>query len=155
MQDQFSHDDSRFLSAFVRPAWIVMMVAQMLLGLALGITLIVKYYMLVVGASGCVADMETLGNLIRCTPTLTLVAHFVIAVAGFRFAAFMFADRPRALLGPLMVAFGGTLLLVLSDLRHGTATWAGAATIVTLMLGISAIFAAQVYLRGRSGPSEK
>ncbi|WP_299969624.1 hypothetical protein [uncultured Roseobacter sp.] len=154
MQDQFSHSDSRFLQAFLRPAWVVMMVAQMVLGLGLAVTLIVKYYMLVVGTSVCTADANTLGNLIRCTPTLNIVAHFVLAVAAFRFAAFMFADRPQALLGPLMVALGGTLLKVLSDLTHGSASWAGAATIVTLMLGISAIFGAQVYLRNSARRSD-
>lgn len=137
------------MQAFLRPAWVVMMVAQMLLGLALAITLIVKYYMLVLGTEVCTPDGETLGNLIRCTQTLEIVGHFIVAVAGFRFAGFMFADRPRMLFGPLLVALCGVLLLFLSDVSIASTSWAVAATIVTLMLGMSAIYAAQVFLRSK------
>lgn len=135
-----------FFRAFQRPAWVVMMVAQMVLGLALAVTLILKIYMLVISPYVCTADGETLGNIIRCTGTLELIAHFVLAMAGFRFAAFMFLDRPRLLLGPLMLGLSGVLLLFLSGLTLTEASWPVAAVIAVLFVTISAIVAGQTVL---------
>ena len=126
-----------------------MMVGQMLLGLALFIALILKYYMLVIGPDGCLVDGTTLGNMIRCTGTLEIVANFVFALAGFRFAAFMFQDRPREMFGPLMVALAGVFLMFLSGLTYEVATWSVAAIILTLMAAMGSIYAAQVFLHPR------
>ncbi|MEY8120471.1 MULTISPECIES: hypothetical protein [unclassified Falsihalocynthiibacter] len=145
-----SENSNSFFAAFQRPAWIVMMVAQMLLGLALFLTLILKFYMLVVGVDGCLEGSTSTGNLIRCTGTLEIVANFIFAMAGFRFAEFMFQERPRAMLGPLMVAVSGVFVMLMSGLTYQVATWSVAATILTLMLAISAIIAAQVYLRSNN-----
>ncbi|MEP3047956.1 MAG: hypothetical protein ABJL55_19460 [Roseibium sp.] len=142
--------ESAFFEAFRRPAWIVMMVAQMLLGLGLGLALIVKYYMMIFGTESCVVDGVTLGNTIRCTSTIEIVAHFVIAVGGFRFAAFMFSDTPRNLLAPLFVSLAGLLLLFLSDLSFATASWPVAAVILTLLSCGSAVFFAQRFLHSQT-----
>ena len=141
--------DVAFFRAFQRPAYVVMMAAQMILGLALAISLIVKFYMLAFGTELCTEDGVSLANMIRCTPLLVIVGHFVLGVAAFRFASFMFQDRPRLILGPLMLGLSGTLVLFLSGLNHQTASWSAAAVIVTLMLAISAIIAGQVYLSYR------
>ena len=62
-----------FFDAFARPAWVVMMAAQMLLGLALAIVLIMKYYML---ASACL--VAALLNYLW----LTLVVVDLVYLAG-------------------------------------------------------------------------
>lgn len=146
MPDQNLTYDIAFFRAFQRPAWVVMMVAQMVLGLALAITLIVKIYMLVFSPHICTADGETLGNIIRCTKTLEIIAHFVLAMAGFRFAGGMFLDRPRMLLGPLMTGIAGVLLLFLSGLSMAEASWPVAAVIVVLFAAISVIVMGQTLL---------
>ncbi len=105
--------------------------------------------MLVIGTDGCLADGTTLGNMIRCTGTPEIVANFIFGMAGFRFAAFMFQDRPRAMLGPLMLALAGVFVMFLSGLAYAVATWSVAATIVTLMLAMASIYAAQIYLKRR------
>lgn len=158
MPDQNLSYDVAFFRAFQRPAWVVMMVAQMILGLALAITLILKIYMLVFSPYVCTPDGETLGNIIRCTSTLETIAHFVLAMAGFRFAAFMFMDRPRLLLGPLMLGISGVFLLFLSGLTLAQASWPVAAVIVVLFATISAIVVGQTLLsrlRGRSNDIKK
>ena len=158
MPDQNLTYEIAFFRAFQRPAWVVMMVAQMILGLALAVTLILKIYMLVFSPYICTADGETLGNIIRCTGTLELIAHFVLAMAGFRFAAFMFLDRPRLLLGPLMLGLSGVLLLFLSGLTLAEASWPVAAVIAVLFLTISAIVVGQTLLarlHGRGANSKK
>ena len=149
MAEPQSSADVAFMSAFQRPAWVVMMVAQMLLGLGLFVALILKYYMLVIGTVGCLPDADTLGNMIRCTGTLEMVAHFIFGMAGFRFAAFMFQDRPRAMLGPMMVALVGVFLMYISGLTYAVASWSVAAILVTLILAMSAIYGAQIFLRRR------
>lgn len=146
MPDQNLTYEMAFFRAFQRPAWVVMMVAQMILGLALAVTLILKIYMLVFSPYVCTGDGETLGNIIRCTGTLEIIAHFVLAMAGFRFASFMFLDRPRLLLGPLMLGLSGVLLLFLSGLTLAEASWPAAAVIAVLFITISAIVAGQTFL---------
>ncbi len=146
MSDQNLTYEIAFFRAFQRPAWVVMMVAQMILGLALAVTLILKIYMLVFSPYVCTADGETLGNLIRCTGMLELIAHFVLAMAGFRFAAFMFQDRPRLLLGPLMLGLSGVLLLFLSGLTLAEASWPVAAVIAVLFITVSMIVVGQTLL---------
>ena len=155
MPDRDLAYDIAFFRAFQRPAWVVMMVAQMILGLALTITLILKIYMLVFSPHVCAADDETLGNLIRCSGTLEIIAHSVLMMAGFRFAAFMFQDRPRQLLGSLMIGLSGVFLLILSELSVASASWPVAAVMVVLLASISAIVVGQTVLsRLRQGKKE-
>ena len=155
MPDQNLSYDIGFFRAFQRPAWVVMMVAQMILGLALAITLILKIYMLVFSPYVCdpAQEVVTLGNMIRCTGTLEIIAHFVLAMAGFRFAAFMFLDRPRMLLGPLMLGLAGVFLLFLSGLTLADASWPVAAVIVVLFAAISFIVVGQTLLSRLHGRS--
>lgn len=138
-----------FFEAFIRPAWVVMMVAQMLLGLALALTLIMKYYMLVFGAVGCVGDDQSIANLVRCTPTMELVAQFLIGVAAFRVAAYMFSDTPLALLQPLAVGLIGLFLFFMTGVVPATVSWSMAAVILTFVGAIAATFAGHVYLHMR------
>lgn len=146
MSDAPPQAPQRLLDAFAQPAWVVMMVGQMLLGLALFVSLILKYYMLVLSAEVCVPDGDTLGNLIRCTPTLDITAHTVLGVAGLRVAACLFADDPRALLQPLLVGVIGVLLLYLSGITSAAASWAGAGLLLALVIALSVLFAG-LYLK--------
>ena len=54
---------------------------SIILGVALAIALVLKIYMLVLTDYVCEPDGATLGNLIRCTATLDLVATFFAATA--------------------------------------------------------------------------
>lgn len=146
MADEPRPQTTGFLNAFAHPSWVVMMVAQMLLGLGLFVSLILKYYMLVVGTEVCSPDGATLGNMIRCTPTLEIAAHFVLGVAGLRLAACLFVDSPRALLTPLMVGVVGVLMMYLSGLTIAGASWAVAAVLLALMTCLSVLFAG-LYLK--------
>lgn len=140
MADETRPQTTSFLNAFAHPSWVVMMVAQMLLGLGLFLSLILKYYMLVVGTEVCTPDGVTLGNMIRCTPTLEMAAHFVLGVAGLRLAACLFVDNPRALLTPLMVGVVGVLMMYLSGLTIAGASWAVAGVLLALMACLSVLF---------------
>lgn len=155
MADRDLSFDIAFFRAFHRPAWVVMMVAQMILGLALAITIILKIYMLVLTSHVCEAESTTLGNLIRCTGYLEIIAHYVLAFAGFRFAAFMFYDRPRLLIGPMLLGIAGTFLLMLSGLTLEGATWPIAAVLAVLFVSLTTIVAGQTLLsRLRSSRNE-
>ncbi|MYI70277.1 MAG: hypothetical protein F4103_16580 [Boseongicola sp. SB0673_bin_14] len=71
----------RYELAVERPVTIIATAMNIILGVALAIALILKIYMLVLTDYVCEADGATLGNLIRCTATLDLVAA-VLAVAA-------------------------------------------------------------------------
>lgn len=135
-----------FFEAFVRPAWVVMMVAQLLLGLALAIALIMKYYMLVFGTAVCTGDDTSIANLIRCTPVMVMVAQFLLAMAAFRFAAFMFSDTPLAFLPPLILGLVGLFLLFMSGIRPADSSWALAAVMIAFLGTVVAAVAGQYLL---------
>lgn len=135
-----------FFDAFARPAWVVMMVAQMLLGLALAISLIMKYYMLAFGAAVCTEGDPSMANLIRCTPVMVIAAQFLLAVAAFRFAAYMFSDQPLAFLVPLTLGLAGLFLLFMSGITATGASWGLAAIILGFLVAIGATISGHYFL---------
>ncbi len=138
-----------FFDAFARPAWVVMMVAQMLLGLTLAIALVMKYYMLVFGTVGCTGDDPSIANLVRCTPAMDIVGQFLLAVAAFRFAGFMFEDKPLTFLQPFIIGLAGLFLLFMTGVTPATVSWSMAAVILAFLGAIAATIAGHVYLHMR------
>ena len=142
MDTRSQHPAQSLTTALERPAFTLMIVCQMLIGLGLAIALILKVYMLVFTNQVCLADGTTLGNMIRCAQTLELLAQFLIMVAGFRFAALMFTMTPFQLLEPLLLALTGVLLLFLSNLSIAAATWYFSLIVLVLFGSMSSIFVA-------------
>ncbi|QPC88338.1 hypothetical protein GA830_17420 [Mesorhizobium sp. NBSH29] len=142
MDTRSQHPAHILTSALERPAFTLMIVCQMLVGLGLAFALVLKVYMLIFTNQVCVADGTTLGNMIRCAQTLELMAQFLILVAGFRFAALMFTMEPYQLLGSLLLALTGVFLLFLSELSIATATWYFSLIILVLFGAISGVFIA-------------
>jgi hypothetical protein len=138
-----------FFDAFAHPAWVVMIVAQMMLGLTLAVALVMKYYMLVFGTVGCTGDDPSIANLVRCTPELVMVAHFLLAVAAFRFATIMFLDQPLAFVSPMMIGLAGLFLLFLTGVSPEGSTWSLAAVILVFFGVLAATFAAHYFLHLR------
>ena len=143
MDTRSQHPAQSLTTALERPAFTLMIVCQMLIGLGLAIALILKVYMLVFTNQVCLADGTTLGNMIRCAQTLELLAQFLIMVAGFRFAALMFTMTPFQLLEPLLLALTGVLLLFLSNLSIAAATWYFSLIVLVLFGSMSSIFVAR------------
>lgn len=134
--------------AFARPAEVVATVARMLLGLGLAVALVLKVYMLVFTDHACVADSATLGNAIRCTPTLALVARALMLAAGIGAAAVLFSARPHDLAAPLLVAVVAVLLELLSGLASSAAPWQEAILLVALLAVLAGVFLALRLLPG-------
>lgn len=147
METENDHPAQSLTRALARPAETLMMVCQMLLGLGLFVALVLKLYMLVFSDHVCAPGGETLGNMIRCTPPLALIAHSLILVAGFRFAALFFSSTPSRLLDPLLLAMVGVVLLLLADLSLAGTTWYLALILAVLFAAISAMVAAQKFWR--------
>ena len=122
-----------------RPALVIKTVALMLLGAGLALALILKAYMFVLTDHACTADADTLGNAIRCTPTLSLLSTFLALAAGLELSFLIFAARFDRIFGPLILAFCATVFLILSDLGSTGAGWQTALLIATLMAGLSAL----------------
>jgi len=142
MEIRNQHPAQILITALERPAFTLMIVCQMLIGLGLAIALVLKVYMLVFTNQVCLADGTTLGNMIRCAQTLELLAQFLIMVAGFRFAALMFTMAPFKLLEPLLLALTGVFLLFLSDLSIAAATWYFSLIMLVLFGAMSSVFVA-------------
>lgn len=136
MQDERWRDDERDVEprqptpaalslyrAFERPAQIVLVVCQMLLGLGLAIALILKLYMLLFTDSVCVADAASLGNMIRCTPALALLGQTLMLVAAFRVAALLFSRRLDGLFEALALGVAGALIRIVSTLPSNGPVW--------------------------------
>ena len=138
-----------FFEAFAHPAWVVMMVAQMLLGLVLAVALVMKYYMLVFGAVSCTDDDSSIANLVRCTPELVMVAHFLLAVAAFRFATVMFSDQPMGFVSPMMIGLAGLFLLFLTGVSPEGSTWSLAAVTLVFFGVLAATLIAYHFLHVR------
>lgn len=132
-----------FAAAFRRPSQVVLIVCQMLLGLALTIALIVKFYMLILSDQVCLPDAATLGNMIRCSNVAMMLGQFVLAVAGFRLAALLFDPGLRDLPHMLLLAVSGAFLLVLAGLPGQGADWRSALLLLALTVALGAVHIAR------------
>ena len=83
----------RYQLAVERPVTIIATAMSIILGVALAIALVLKIYMLVLTDYVCEADGATLGNLIRCTATLELVAAFFAVAATINAATILIVPR--------------------------------------------------------------
>lgn len=83
----------RYELSVERPVIIIATAMSIILGVALAIALVLKIYMLVLTDYVCDADGATLGNLIRCTATLDLVAAFLAAAATINAATVLIVPR--------------------------------------------------------------
>jgi hypothetical protein len=128
--------------AFERPAQVVATVARMLLGLGLAVALALKVYMAIFTDHVCLADADTLGNAIRCTPSLAMVAQALMLAAGFGAAAVLFSARPHELAPPLLIAVVAVFLQLLSGLAGGPSPWQAAILVTALLAVLAAVFLA-------------
>lgn len=142
MENHPSRGVSALVRTFLDPAMVVVMVCQMLLGAGLAVALVLKVYMLVFTDHVCVADSAALGNAIRCTPSLMIVAHVLLLVAGLRFAVLLFAPRASQMHEALLLALVGVFLLFLSgpDLAQGS--WFMPLIVLSLFAPIGCVYAA-------------
>lgn len=76
-----------------RPAMLIALAFNVILAAALAITVVLKIYMLVLTDFTCTPDTTTLGNLIRCTATLDIVAGFLITSAAISFATTLLTPK--------------------------------------------------------------
>ncbi|MCV6592670.1 MAG: hypothetical protein OIF48_06945 [Silicimonas sp.] len=128
------NDAARYAAQVLRPARIIRTICQMILGLGLAITLILKVYMLVLTDHQCVADAVSLGNGIRCADTLEIMSYTLALAAGFELAFLMFEDSDERAVRPLLFAVSAVLLFLLSGLSAGEANWQMALTLLALSL---------------------
>ncbi len=136
-----AEDAGTLRRAFERPAQVVLTVCQMLAGLGLAIALVLKVYMLVFTDQICTADGATLGNAIRCTPMLEVLAQAIVLVAALRMAAFFFSAFSVRVIEPLALALAGALLMVVSQATGAEPAWQAALLIVALFATVAGAFA--------------
>jgi len=131
----------------VRPAYLVKVICQMVLGLGLALAFIAKIYMFVLTDHQCLADTHTLGNSIRCTNTLAIMAYTLALSAGFELAYRMFSDGIQGAIDPLIVGVSSAFLLIVSSLPSENVNWQIAMLLTSLTLTVGAL----LYCRERFG----
>jgi hypothetical protein len=140
----------------VRPAHVVKVFCQMIIGVGLAITLIVKLYMLVLTDQQCVVDVVTLGNKIRCSSTLEIAAYGLALSAGFELAFLMFRQELGDALRPLILGITSAFLLVLSDLSLESVNWQVAMMIFVLSLSVGGLLTfRKFFVSGTIKPENK
>jgi beta-lactamase regulating signal transducer with metallopeptidase domain len=122
-----------------RPAYLVKVICQMIIGLGVAVTLIAKVYMLVLTDYQCTPDMNTLGNSIRCGNTLAIMAYALALYAGFELAFRMFREGVQGAIDPLIIGVCSVFLLLISMLNLESANWQIAMLLTSLTLTIAAL----------------
>ena len=122
-----------------RPAYLIKVICQMLTGLGIAIALIAKVYMFVLTDYQCAADINTLGNRIRCGNTLAIMAYGLALSAGFEMAFRMFREGIAGAIDPLIVGVCSAFLLIISSLSLDNASWQVAMLLASLTLSVAAL----------------
>lgn len=129
----------RLRAVIARPARLVRTICQMILGLGLAIGVILKIYMLILTDYQCEAEVQTLGNLIRCTPTLVMLGYTIALASGFAIAYRLIAgDMGRHILRPVILGVASVLIIYVALLDPAEANWRRAlelGTLAVLLLG--------------------
>ncbi|MEM9063115.1 MAG: hypothetical protein AAGD13_21855 [Pseudomonadota bacterium] len=131
-----------------RPARLIRTILQIILGIGLAIALILKVYMVVLTDHVCTADETSLGNVIRCTGTLHLMAYVLAISAGFELAYRLFFAGNEQVMTPVILGFAAAILFTLGRLPEDPLGWRDAIVLVTLTVGMAGI----LWLRERIPP---
>ncbi|MEM9139300.1 MAG: hypothetical protein AAGB15_05675 [Pseudomonadota bacterium] len=121
-----------------RPARLIPLICQMILGVALLIALVLKAYMAVLTDHQCVAEETSLGNLLRCEPTLLIMANILALSAGFELVRCLFAETMERVIGPVILALTAALLMLVGGFPGG-AGWREALVLAALVAAIGGI----------------
>jgi len=130
---------ARLQRGATRPAQLIRVICQLVLGAGLAITLILKVYMVVLTDHVCTDGEAGVGNMIRCTPTLMLMAYVLAFSAGIDLARRLFEDDAARILGPVMLGTAATALSVLSAIFSGGTGWREALVILALMASLAGL----------------
>jgi len=151
MNDLDNSPAARLYRFAARPAFLIKVICQMLLGLGIAIALIAKVYMLVLTDYQCLAETNTLGNRIRCANTLSIMAYGLALYAGFELAFRMFREGIQGAVDPLIIGVCSAFLLILSMLSLENASWQIAMLLTSLTLTVVAL----LFFRYRINPLTK
>lgn len=113
----------RYELAVERPVTIIATAMSIVLGVALAIALVLKIYMLVLTDYVCEADGATLGNLIRCTAILDLVAAFFAAAATINAATILIVPRIEHFSRTLGFAAAAAFVSLMGSYAAGDYDW--------------------------------
>lgn len=122
-----------------RPAYLVKVICQMLLGLGLAIAMVTKIYMFILTDYQCEVDGSTLGNSIRCTNTLAILAYALALSAGFELAFRLFSEGLQGAIDPLILSVCSAFLMIVSSLSLDNVNWQIALLLTSLTLAVGVL----------------
>ena len=128
----------RLAEIAARPARLIPMICQMILGIALLVALVLKAYMAVLTDHACASDASSLGNTLRCTPALGLTAHVLALSAGFELVRCLFSETLERVVTPIVLGLAAALMHLVAGFPD-TAGWREALVLATIVAGIGAM----------------
>lgn len=150
MQERDTSPAGRLAEVAARPARLVPMIGQMILGVALLVALVLKAYMAVLTDHACVAESASLGNLLRCMPTLAIMANILTLSAGLELVRCLFNESLERIAAPIMLALGAALLRLLSGFPDAIG-WREALMLLALVASIGAVaWISKVLMTGKA-----
>ncbi|MEM6664257.1 MAG: hypothetical protein AAF666_19005 [Pseudomonadota bacterium] len=127
----------RLARALHNPARLVRAICLLVLAIGLTITLILKVYMLILTDHTCAADAASLGNLIRCTPVLDLLAATLALSAGFELAFLLLTGSMEQAIRPVILALASGFIAMAGGLTSGS--WELALTLVAVAAAMAVL----------------
>lgn len=147
--------NAKYAAQVLRPVHIIRTICQMILGVGLAVTLVLKVYMLVLTDHQCAIDAISLGNSIRCADAFELMSYTLALAAGFELAYLLFEDSAERIVRPLLLALSAAFLFILSGLTAETANWQLALTIATLSAALFGGMAFRQWMSNARGNNNK
>ena len=109
-----------------RPAAIVRTALRMILGAGLIVAIILKVYMMVLTDHVCAPEEASLGALIRCAGTVSLIGHALALAAAIEAAFGLFIRSRSSVQETLVLTLAAAIVLALARELEGVADWRSA-----------------------------
>ena len=136
---QLRSSDISIFDGFERPALVIAVVARMLLGLGLAITLFLWVYMMILTDLRCDPAATSLGNTIRCSNPVDMIAASIFILAGIGVAAAFFAARRIDFSETLSMLLVAVLIRFVGDVTVDSATWQLSLVIFSLFAAFASV----------------
>ncbi|MEM9640826.1 MAG: hypothetical protein AAGA19_04945 [Pseudomonadota bacterium] len=143
---QLRAGDITLFDGFERSVLVIALVARMLVGLGLAIALFLQVYMLVLTDYRCAAEGTSLGNLIRCTDPMAMIAAAITLLAGIGLTATIISPRRLELIETLMMLLCAVVINFLAGLTIATASWQIALVIFSLFAALGSLLLVRIFL---------
>lgn len=146
--------DTALFDGLERSAVVIATVLRMLVGLGLTVGLVLQVYMFVLTDLTCDAGSATLGNAIRCTSPLEMIAAAIFLVTGIGLASAFFSPRNLDLPQTVLMVLCGAVISFLAGLTAEGANWQTALVVLALFAAMGSLLVLRMFRKDSSDTDE-